>query len=252
MIFSKKLLGICLLVLSLGATSPAISGADDNLSGKQRQEIEKIIHQYIMDNPKVILDAVARLQATEESAKEEQVKATLTSSRDLLLNDPDTPIGGNPNGDVTVVEFFDYRCGYCKKVYPSLKKVVNTDKNVRYVFKEFPILGPESVDASKAALAISRIDATKYQAFHDALMTSRGSLTKSKLLKYAADVGVDPKAVEKEMGSPEIEKIIRKNYDLAQSLNISGTPAFVIGNELIPGAVDYATLKNLIAKARGS
>lgn len=252
MIFPKKILGICLLVLSLGATSPAISAADDTLSGKQRQEIEKIIHQYIMDNPKVILDAVARLQAQEEAAKEEQAKVALTSSREILNNDPDSPVGGNPNGDVTIVEFFDYRCGYCKKVHPSVKKIIKADKNVRFVYKEFPILGPQSVTATKAALAVSRVDAEKYQAYHDILMTARGSLTKSQVLKLAAEAGIDANAVAKEMDSPEIEKIIRKNYDLAQSLNINGTPAFVIGNELIPGAVDYATLKNLIAKARGS
>ena len=252
MIFSKKLLGVCLLILSLGAATPAFSGTEDTLSEKQRQEIEKIVHQYILDNPKVILDAVAHMQAREEAAKEEQARKTLVSSRELLLNDPDTPVGGNPSGDITVVEFFDYRCGYCKQVYPSIKKVINGDENIRYVYKEFPILGPESVDASKAALAISRIDASKYQAYHDILMTSRGTLTKSKLLKFAANVGIDPKAVEKEMASPEIEKIIHKNYDLAQSLNISGTPAFVIGNQVVPGAVDYATLKKMIAEARGS
>lgn len=246
------MLGVCMLILSLGAASPAFSGSEDNLSSKQRQEIEKIIHQYIMDNPKVILDAVARLQAKEEAAKQSKVKDTLVSSRDLLFNDPNAPIGGNPNGDVTVVEFFDYRCTYCKRVYPSLKKVVTTDKNVRYVFKEFPILGPESVEASKAALAIWRIDPSKYEAFHDALMKSRGALTKSKLLKFAADAGADPKAVEKNMGSPEIEKIIHENYKLAKSLNINGTPAFIIGNQLIPGAIDYATLKKLIAEARRS
>jgi len=252
MIFAKKILGLCLLVLSLTATSPVLAGMEDNLSEKQRQEIEKIIHQYIMDNPRVILDAVARLQAREEASKEEQAKATLTSSREILNNDPDSPVGGNPNGDVTIVEFFDYRCGYCKKVHPSVKKIIESDKNVRFVYKEFPILGPQSVTATKAALAVSRIDASKYQTYHDILMTARGSLTKSQVLKLAAEAGIDANAVAKEMDSPEIEKIIRKNYDLAQSLNINGTPAFVIGNELIPGAADYATLKNLISKARGS
>ncbi len=249
--FMNKILGISLLVLSLNVAFPAMSIAADVLSDKQRQEIENIIHQYIMDNPKVILDAVEQMQVRAEAAKQEHVKKQLVRARDLLINDPDSPIGGNPNGDVTVVEFFDYRCGYCKQVYPSVMKSINADKNVRYVFKEFPILGPESVTASKVALAVSRIDATKYKPFHNALMSARGSLTKSMLLKTAKDVGVDPDAVEKEMASPEIEKIIRKNYDLAQSLNISGTPAFVIGEQLVPGAIDYATLEKLIAEARG-
>jgi protein-disulfide isomerase len=233
-------------------TYPAFAGSDESLSKKQKLEIEQIIKQYIMENPQVILDAVAGMQAREQAAKEQQAEKTLVSARDLLLNNPDDPIGGNPNGDVTVVEFFDYRCGYCKRVYPSLKKIVEADKNVRYVYKEFPILGPQSVMASKMALAISRIDKSSYQAFHHALMTSRGELSKTKLLKIAKKIGLDPDVVAKEMDSSEVETIIQNNYELAQNLNITGTPAFVIGNKLIPGAVDHTTLKRLISEARGS
>jgi protein-disulfide isomerase len=250
MLTLKQICGLLILFFGLANAIPAVADNDDSLSKNQRQEIEKLIHQYIMDNPRVILDAVERMQEEEQAAKEEAAQKSLLSSRDLLLNDPDTPVGGNPKGDVTVVEFFDYRCGFCKRVYPSLLKVVETDKNVRYVYKEFPILGPQSVAASKAALAVSQIDKSKYGPFHHALMTSRGELSKSKVLKIAADLGVDPAAVAEQMDSPEVEAMIRKNYELAQSLNITGTPAFVIGDKLVPGAIDYSALKEMIADAR--
>jgi protein-disulfide isomerase len=250
--FSKKILGVCLLVFGMCATLPTMSAAEQALTDTQRQEIEKIIQRYIMENPKVILESVNRLQQKEQAEKQAQAEKNVSASKNLLLNDPDSPVGGNPNGDVTVVEFFDYRCGYCKRVLPVVTKNIEKDKNVRYVFKEYPILGPESVTASKAAIAVSRIDADKYQPYHKALMAARGSLTKAKLIKVAADIGIDTAALEKEMGSSEIDDIIRKNYELAHSLNITGTPAFVIGTELVPGAIDLETLERLIAEARGS
>jgi len=250
--FPRKVLSVCLLVLGFAMASPSFAASDDALSAAQRTQIEEIIHQYLLNNPKVIIEAVNRMQVAEDAAKKANAKQALANSHEQLINDPDAPIGGNPKGDVTVVEFFDYRCGYCKKVHPSLIKLIDSDKNLRFVYKEFPILGPQSIIASKAALAVSRIAPAKYQEYHDVLMTSQGALTKAIVLKMAANVGIDADAVGKEMEVPEIEKIIHKNYKLAQQLNINGTPAFVIGDQLLPGAADYDTLKDMIAKARGS
>jgi len=247
---SRLAAGVFILFFGLSVASPVVAKESGALTPEQRQEIKNLVQQYLLDNPKVILESVQRLQDQEQAAKRAHTKNALTLSHQKLNNDPDSPVAGNPKGDVTVVEFFDYRCGYCKKVHPSIMKSIETDKNVRYVFKEFPILGPESVVASKAALAVSRVSPTKYYAYHNIVMGARGSLTKTALLKMAADVGVNPDTVEKEMASPEIENIIKKNYALAQSLNISGTPAFVIGDQLVPGAMDYGTLERMIAEIR--
>jgi len=249
---SARICIISLLVLGVMITAPKQVFAGEGLSASQKLEIEKLVHKYILEHPEVIIETIDRMQAREELAKKERAKHTLAASKDMLLNNPDDPIGGNPEGDVTVVEFFDYRCGYCKRVFPSVMKIINDDKNVRYVYKEFPILGPESVVASKAALAAWRLDKTKYHDFHSAMMGGKGSLTKEKVFKMAGDAGLNIVALASEMESPEVERTLRNNYELAKSLNINGTPAFVIGNELIPGAVDLGTLKRLITEARGS
>ncbi len=159
-------------------------------------------------------------------------------------------MGGNPNGDVTLVEFFDYQCGYCKSVVDRVAGTVAKDKNVRWVFKEFPILGPVSVYASRAALAAHRQD--KYQELHLAMMRSRGKLTEQKVLRFAAEAGLDVARLEADMKTPEIATLIERNMALAEALNVRGTPAFVIGDVVVPGAIDAATLNRLIAAARGS
>jgi len=226
------------------ASSPAMSTLD-------RKAIEDVVREFILNNPEIIVEAVHSLQEREKQESHQRLKATLVAKRSELLNDPATPVGGNPKGDVTIVEFFDYRCGYCKRVMPALQEVLKTDNNVRFVFKEFPILGPESVVASKAALAASMIDKGKYEAFHWALMKTTGALPESRVMKIAADAGFDVKALKKAMDDPKIETLIRRNYALAEALEINGTPAFIIGDHVIRGATDLAAFRQVIAKARG-
>ncbi|MGH6660227.1 MAG: thioredoxin domain-containing protein, partial [Rhodospirillales bacterium] len=136
------------------------------MSSADRKAIEDVVREFILKNPEIIVEAVKNLQEREKQESNERLKVNMVAKRAELLNDPDTPVGGNPKGDVTIVEFFDYRCGYCKRVMPALQEVLKTDKNVRFVFKEFPILGPESVTASKVALAAWFIDKGKYEAVH--------------------------------------------------------------------------------------
>jgi len=249
--FLRPLFAASILALSFLASSVPAS-AEDGLSGDQRREIEKMIERYIMDHPEVVMESIKRLQDRMAREEEERAKANLVSSRDKLISDPASPVGGNPDGDVTIVEFFDYRCGFCKRVFPALMEVMKSDPKVRYVFKEFPILGPESVMATKASLAVWRLEPEKYMDVHAALLAIKGGMTMNKIMKTVADAGADPHSVAKEMGSPEIEAMIRDTYELADSLRITGTPAFVIGDELVPGAVDIATIRRLIAKSRGS
>jgi protein-disulfide isomerase len=156
-------------------------------------------------------------------------------------------VGGNPDGDVTLVEFFDYRCTYCRRVVSSMQALLQEDRKLRIVFKELPVLGEDSVRAARAALAAERQG--RYTPFHFALMTSE-DLSPDAIRQLAAEVGLDPDRLEQDMNAPEIQAAIDANYRLAQELGIEGTPAFVIGDELIPGAVDKGRLEALIADAR--
>jgi len=222
------------------------------LSASEKQAIEGVVKDYLLNNPEVIIEAIQGLREFEERDKKAKAKANLVKFQAEIFNDPDTPVGANPKGDVSIVEFFDYRCGFCKRVFPDIMKVINTDKNVRFVFKEFPILGPESVAAARAALAAWIMDKRKYEVFHQAMMGSKGGLPESRVMKMAAKAGYDAKALKKAMKDSRIDKMLEKNFALAKALDINGTPGFVIGNRIIRGAIDLETIKLLVAQARES
>ena len=177
-------------------------------------------------------------------------RESLASHPESLFDDPASPVGGNPNGDVTLVGFFDYHCAACKSMLKAVMTVLDDDSGVRMVFKEFPILSRESVVAARAALAANEQDPGKYLVFHNALMSSRGLLTEQRILAIARDVGLDPERLKTAMSAPEIVQAIKRNWALADELRIRGTPAFVIGDKVIPGAVNPKTLKRFIAEAR--
>lgn len=176
--------------------------------------------------------------------------AAIASHRAELLADPDTPVGANPAGDVTVVEFFDYHCAYCKSVAPVLTGLADEDPNVRVVYKELPILGAESLQAAYAALAAHRQG--KYVAVHGALMKAQGRLTSEILVRIAGGLGLDVDRLRNEMAAPATRAVVEQNRALARTLGVTGTPAFVIGAELVPGATDVATLRGLVARTRDS
>ncbi len=234
-----------LLAMPVPAAEP-----DGTFTTEQRRAIEAIVGDYIRTHPEVVVNALQAYQAEMQKEQAREAEAALKEVEDELLNDPQTPIAGNSDGDVTIVEFFDYNCGYCKQVTPSVQTLLETDDNVRYVFKEFPILGPGSVLASRAALAVWNLEPEKYLPFHMALMKARGSLNEQQILDIAERVGVSPAALQAEMEKPAIEEKLRQNIALGQRINIRGTPAFIINGEIIPGAVSLDALKELIAKAR--
>jgi protein-disulfide isomerase len=241
------LLAAALLAAVMAVLMPPVSLAAD-FTPDQRKAIESIIHDYLTKNPDVLLDA---LQAAEDKMKgdaKDKAAQALTTRRREIFEDPDTPIAGNPNGDVSLVEFFDYRCPYCKQVEPSLEALLGEDRQLRLVYKEFPVLGPESVTASKAALAARKQG--KYDAFHRAMMTLKGQINETAVYKTAESVGVDVDRLKRDMAAPEIARALKANTELADALDIRGTPGFIVGNEIVPGAIDLASLKQLIATAR--
>ncbi len=178
------------------------------------------------------------------------VRNSFASHPKSLFDDPGSPVAGNPNGGVTLIEFFDYHCAVCKSALRVVMTVIEEEPDVRLVFKEFPILGRESVVAARAALAANAQDPGKYVPFHIALMSSRGLLTEPRILRLARGVGLDPERLKTAMSKPEILQAIKRNWALADALRIRGTPAFVIGDKVIPGAVSLKTLKRYIARAR--
>ncbi len=226
------------------------TATSSGLSDAQRGEVEALIERYIKENPEIIVRAVQEFQRQERHAREQMRLARLSELQQQLENSPTSPIGGNPNGDVTLIEFFDYRCGYCKRVHDTVVETVKADGNVRLIYKEFPILGPESQAAARMALAVHFVMPEKYKPFNDALMRARGTLSEERMLQIANDIGIATDALRQALSDPRIEQEIRHNIAVARELDINGTPAFVIGNRIVPGAVDAATLRQIIAEAR--
>ncbi|MGH6905423.1 MAG: DsbA family protein, partial [Geminicoccaceae bacterium] len=211
------------------------------------KEIERIVRDYLVRNPSVMREVFTALEAEEEARRREQLVSAIGDNREALLASDADAVLGNPDGDVTLVEFFDYRCAYCRRVVPSMQALLDEDRDLRVVFKDLPVLGPDSVRAARAALASRMQDG--YVPFHFALMAA-DDLSIEGIRAAAAAVGLDPDRLEADMASPEVIAAIEANYALADELGIEGTPAFVIGDQLIPGAIDKARLEQLIREAR--
>jgi protein-disulfide isomerase len=241
----RLLLALCLAALCV----PAVRAADV-LTPAQTKEVERIIQDYLAKHPEILMDAIAAAADKEKADKLARSDETIRAHHNELYNDPESQIGGNPHGDVTVVEFFDYRCPYCKMVQPALESLLDGDPNLRVVYKEFPILGAASTYATKMALA-SRAQG-KYDAFHRAMMDTKGQIDESVVDRVAASVGIDVARAKAGMTAPAIEALIKKDYALADDVNVSGTPSFIIADKLYPGAMTLDELKKAIADARQS
>src|SRR4051794_11785918 len=233
------------IIVGLLALQPATAA---DFTPDQRKAIESIIHDYLTKNPEVMLDALEAAKEKLSKDAHDKAGAALASRRQEVFEDPASPFAGNPKGDVSVVEFFDYRCPYCKQVEPSLEALLKEDRQLRLVYKEMPVLGQASIIAAKAALAAR--NQGKYDDFHRAMMNAKGQIDEAAVMKVAGSVGLDTDRLKRDMASPEVDRAIKANLDLADALDIRGTPGFVIGQEIVPGAVDLGTLKQLIADAR--
>ncbi|NQW10214.1 MAG: DsbA family protein [Alphaproteobacteria bacterium] len=188
------------------------------------------------------------MEARQQAEQQQAIREAMAAQRAALERDPGDPTIGNPDGDVTIVEFFDYQCGYCKSVMEPLMELVAKDGNIRLVLKEFPILGPASQVAARASLAAAKQG--KYDVFHLDLMRLRGRLTEGAIYQVAREAGLDLDILKADMASPAIQAQIQKTYQLAQALQIQGTPAFTIGERLIPGAISQEQMVELVAKVR--
>lgn len=234
-----------LLTTLIATTSLITPAAAEELT---REEVKKLALEAILENPQIVMDAVAILRQQEEEAAEQAAKATLSDQKQILENDPNAPVLGNVNGDVTVVEFFDYNCPYCKRAKAEVDAMMAEDSNVRLVFREWPILGDGSVAATRAALASRKQG--KYEEFHEALMNAKGRLQEDSVMAIAAEIGLDVDQLKADMNAPEVQEHIDTSMRLATALGFSGTPSFVIGEQLAPGLVNKDQLIELVKTVR--
>ncbi|MBS97724.1 MAG: hypothetical protein CMI01_03485 [Oceanospirillaceae bacterium] len=230
------------------ADSHATASSAPAASAPLEAEFEQRVRDYILSHPEVVVEAFTLWQAQQQAQQQGQIKATIAEHQAAIFEDPDSPVGGNPEGDVTIVEFFDYNCPYCKKVVPVMAALAEADSQLRFVYKEFPILGPASDFAARAALAAR--EQGKYLELHQALMTSDTRLTEDRVLELARETGLDIDVLKTDMQHEAIEAQFARNRQLARALNITGTPGFVIGSEVLGGAADRRTFEALIERAR--
>ncbi len=245
----RRLRNLCLAIMAgLASFAGPLAAAEPALD---KTQIEQIVHDYLMRNPEVVYQALQELQRRQTAAKEQQQKDAIAEHRAKLVADATDPSVGPSEADVTLVEFFDYRCTYCRKVVDQMQALIAEQPKLKVVFKEFPVLGEDSLRAAKAALASRKQGEEHYLKFHFALMRSP-DLSDAGISAAAQDAGLDPVKLAQDMADPEISRAIERNYTLATTLGIEGTPAFVIGDTLVPGAVGKERLVALIEEARSN
>lgn len=244
-----RLASIAVLGTALLTAVPAAPRAADAFDDNEKAAIGDIVRDYLVKNPEVIEEALRELEKRHVEAENKARAAAIAENRQTLLNSPNQVVLGNPDGDVTIVEFFDYNCGYCKRALSDLVDLMKMDPKLRVVLKEFPVLGRESFEASQIAIAVAEQD--KYFDFHRALLSEKGGRSnKARALTVAEGLGIDMDRLKKDMEADKVADTISEVYDLANRLGINGTPAYVIGNEIVEGAVGFATLKDKIASMR--
>jgi protein-disulfide isomerase len=235
------------LTLALPAQAFDVSAMSD----AEREAFRSEVRAYLLDNPEVLMEAIAVL---EQRQAEEQIAADrdkVAVNAEALFEDADSWVGGNPDGDVTLVEFMDYRCSFCRRAHPEVQALVQGDGNIRYIVKEYPILGEESVAASRFALAVRSVAGDQaYKDVHDRLITVRGTMDEATFARIGEELGLDTDAVLVEMQNPAIDRVIQKNYALAQRLEISGTPSFVFHTDLVRGYVPLESMQGIVQAIR--
>ncbi|MBU8541002.1 DsbA family protein [Falsiroseomonas tokyonensis] len=243
----RRLIRAAALLLVLALPLAAVA---QGFTPAQRAEIVEILRQALREDPNILREALGGLEAAEQAARATARREAIQAQEAALFRNAADPVKGNPQGDVTLVEFFDARCGYCKQLHPTMEALIRRDPNLRVVMKDLPILGPNSVLASRALLAAQRQGG--YGRLYDALMGLRTEPTEPVLRQQAERAGLDWARLRREMDHPEVTARIEANLGLAQTLGIEGTPALVIGRTLVPGAVDLPTLERLVAEARAA
>ena len=236
------------LMLTLGGGG----GHAQSISDAQRGEIEKIIRNYLVKHPEVLQEAMAELEKKQAADEAVKNQAAVKDNAETIFNSPRQVVTGNPQGDVTFVEFFDYNCGYCKRAMTDMLELMKQDPKLRVVLKEFPVLGPSSVEVARVGVAVRMQDKTgkKYMDFHQKLLNGRGQVDKARALAAAKEAGLDVARIERDLASDEVKQTLAESFSLAEKLGLNGTPSYVIGTNVVVGAVGLDKLKESVNIAR--
>ena len=247
---SFRLLAPALFAIALGGT-PQLASAQ-SFSDVQRGDIETIVRNYLLAHPEVLEEAMAELSKRQAAAEAEKHEAGVADNAEKIFNSPRGVVLGNREGDVTFVEFFDYNCGYCKRAMADMLDLMKTDPKLKVVLKEFPVLSQGSVEAAQVAVAVRMQDpgGKKYLDFHQKLLGGRGAADKARAIAAAKEAGLDIGRLEKDLASPEVKSTIEENFKLAEAMGMNGTPSYVIGKQVVIGAVGVDSLREKIGVAR--
>jgi len=242
---------MCAALLALGIALPAQALDLENLSDSDRARLHEEIRAYLLENPEVIMEAVAVLEERQAASQAEADVQLVRANSDAIFSSPHDWTGGNPEGDVTLVEFMDYRCSYCRRAVSEVEGLIEEDGNIRLVLKEFPILGEESVAAARFAIATKQVAGDKaYKAVHDALMAYNGAMNETGFTRLADALGLDANAITAQMGSDSVSEVIAANHALGQRLRITGTPSFVMEDRMLRGFVPQDAMQQVADEIR--
>jgi len=238
------------ILIAVPAAAPARA---QSFTGDQRGEIERIVREYLLSHPELLQEVMSELEKRQAVAEAEKHRTAVKQYSEVIFNSPRQVTLGNTQGDVTVVEFFDYNCGYCKRAMSDMLDLMKNDAKLKFVLKEFPVLGEGSMQAAQVAAAVRMQDKTggkKYLEFHQKLLTGRGQADKARALAVAKEIGLDVARIEKDMAGDEVKAQLEESFKLAEALGLNGTPSYVVGNDVVVGAVGLNTLKEKVNAAR--
>ena len=234
-----------MLALALSSAAPAFA-----LDDQQKKEMGAFIREYLMQNPEVLLEVQDALQAKQQGQRTEQSQKGIADNSKAIFSSPTDITLGNPKGDVTVVEFFDYNCGYCKHAMADMDGILASDKNVRFILKEFPILGPDSIAAHRVANAVRLLSPQKYPEFHRKLLGGQDHASEDTAMAVATSLGLSEAAIRKSMKDHPNDDLVKQSYQLANAIGITGTPTYVVGNEAVFGAVGLDEIEEKVSNVR--
>lgn len=239
------------LLVALGLAAPAAAFDLTSMTGAERDAFRAEVRAYLMENPEVLMEAIGVLEQREAQAQAANDETLLATNAKDIFEDGHSWVGGNVEGDITLVEFVDYRCGYCRKAHDEVAELVKGDGNIRFILKEFPILGEQSVLSSRFAIATLQLEGPEaYKKVHDALIAFRGNVDGESLKRLGQDMGLDAEALMARMDAPEVSDVIAQNHALAQRMQVSGTPTFVVETQMLRGYVPLDSMRQIVADIR--
>jgi protein-disulfide isomerase len=240
------------LALAFAVMAAAAPVLAQEMSDAEREALRAEVRAYLLENPEVIVEAMQILQDRQNEAAGAQDLALVQTHQEALFNDGMSWVGGNPDGDITIVEFTDYRCGYCRKAFTEIEELIKKDGNIRFIVKEFPILGEASILSARFAIAVLQLHGDDaYKAAHDGLITLRGEPDTATLTALAQDLGLDAPPILARMMAPEVEAVIAANHALGEAMRITGTPTFVVGRQMLRGYLPREAMEQVVAAERG-